>query len=230
MNSTMTKWNELRWSPRFTVPALFALVLVVVGADDLRVATAAAHEGPALRALGDFISRFGLSGYMLGVSAALAAVAILAGRGAETLDAALRARRLAERAVFFFTAIAVSGLVCQGIKHLVGRARPKLLATFGAFHFAGPTWRSGIDSFPSGHSTTAFAAAVALSVLLPRWQAAFFAAALAICAARVLAGAHYPSDVVAGAGLGSLVAHRLARSFAERDLLPPAAAMPRVSP
>ena len=59
-------------------------------------------------------------------------------------------------------------------------------------------------SFPSGDAALAFGAAVALGIVSPRlrWPALLFAAAIAL--SRVVVGAHYPGDVLAGALLGSL--------------------------
>lgn len=59
-------------------------------------------------------------------------------------------------------------------------------------------------SFPSAHATTSFAAARAFSVVVP--AGALYAAAGAFAASRPYLGVHYPSDVVAGAVLGTAVA------------------------
>lgn len=59
-------------------------------------------------------------------------------------------------------------------------------------------------SFPSAHATTSFAAACAYSRLAP--PALLYAAALTFAVSRPYLGVHYPSDVVAGAVLGSAVA------------------------
>jgi membrane-associated phospholipid phosphatase len=58
-------------------------------------------------------------------------------------------------------------------------------------------------SFPSAHSTTSFAAAVAYGRLVPR--APLFAVAIAFAASRPYLGVHYPSDVLAGAVLGTSI-------------------------
>jgi membrane-associated phospholipid phosphatase len=56
-------------------------------------------------------------------------------------------------------------------------------------------------SFPSGHATSSFACATAMTRIAP--EAAFlFILAAAISAGRPYLGMHYPSDVVAGAALG----------------------------
>ena len=60
-------------------------------------------------------------------------------------------------------------------------------------------------SFPSGHTSTAFAIATSLSLSAREWYVAVpsLAWASAVGAARVWHGVHYPSDVLVGAGLGA---------------------------
>ncbi len=59
-------------------------------------------------------------------------------------------------------------------------------------------------SFPSAHATTSFAAARAYGGLAP--AAALYSAAAAFALSRPYLGVHYPSDVVAGAVLGTAIA------------------------
>ena len=56
-------------------------------------------------------------------------------------------------------------------------------------------------SYPSAHSTTSFAAARVLSRELP--TAPLYACAAAMAASRVYVGVHYPTDIAAGAALGT---------------------------
>lgn len=64
-------------------------------------------------------------------------------------------------------------------------------------------------SFPSAHASSSFAAARAYSALVP--GAPLYAVATAMALSRVYLGVHYPSDITAGALLGTLVAGRSGR-------------------
>jgi undecaprenyl-diphosphatase len=56
-------------------------------------------------------------------------------------------------------------------------------------------------SFPSSHSTSSFAAARAFGRLLP--PGPLYGAAVAMALSRLYLGVHYPSDIAAGAALGT---------------------------
>lgn len=103
---------------------------------------------------------------------------------------------------------AVAGLLSNGLKHLVGRPRPKFTHS-GEFQFS-PTLEFGLDSFPSGHSTASFAVASVLARHFPRAAWILYGAASLVAMSRVLRGSHFPSDVVAGAGLGVLAGYVVA--------------------
>lgn len=60
-------------------------------------------------------------------------------------------------------------------------------------------------SFPSAHATASFAAATAMSRLAPEMKLAFFGAAALMAVTRPYLGMHYPSDIVAGAALGTVL-------------------------
>jgi undecaprenyl-diphosphatase len=121
-----------------------------------------------------------------------AAVWLLGGCTAAALDRARRRRWL--RAV---AAVGAAYATSTSIKLAVGRRRPaledlpQLMAT--------PT---GL-SFPSSHAASSFAAARAFGALVP--GAPLQLAAVAMGLSRLYLGVHYPSDVAAGALLGTAV-------------------------
>jgi undecaprenyl-diphosphatase len=88
-------------------------------------------------------------------------------------------------------------LVSTSIKVAIGRSRP--LVEDLPHLMATPT---GL-SFPSSHSTSSFAAAQAFGPLLPRGPLLGAAAGMAF--SRLYLGVHYPSDVAAGAALGTVL-------------------------
>ncbi len=106
----------------------------------------------------------------------------------------------------FLFILATSGLTVQIIKHLVGRARPRITDTFFA---VGPSLMRGYDSFPSGHTTLAFSLAYILSSYYGRLSVVFYFIAMLAGFDRVKDGSHFPSDVIAGAFLGIAVAKLL---------------------
>jgi len=89
----------------------------------------------------------------------------------------------------------VGGVIAQGVKHAVDRARPN----------------GGRYSFPSGHTESAF---VTADVLLQRfgWKIGIpaYAGAVYVGAARIAEREHYLSDVVFGAAIGIASARAVA--------------------
>lgn len=68
-------------------------------------------------------------------------------------------------------------------------------------------------SFPSGHAASAFAFATAVASVLPAEAVPVRALAAVVAYSRVHTGLHYPGDAVAGAFLGSTLAHATVRAL-----------------
>jgi membrane-associated phospholipid phosphatase len=116
---------------------------------------------------------------------------------------------------YMFAAIGLTGLADTVIKRIIGRVRPSDL---GAFAYEPLSWRSEYASFPSGHTANVFATLVAVGLIFPRARPALWVYALAIAASRVIGGAHFLSDVMAGAAFGAFGAIVIRDWFAARRL------------
>ena len=225
--SCLRRWRSPRTARRDEGHRRFdaLMILVVIGlvltvaiqADE--AAARGVHGLPAwLKAVIGQITYLGLSGYMFTLAGLTLFGALLArrqGRGANFDRACLF---LAERAGFLIAVLAFSGIASQVIKHLFGRARPSLIDMVGPFHFDLMALNSTYASMPSGHAVSAFAMAVSLGWMAPRLRWPLLGLALLIAISRVVISAHYPSDVIAGAGLGTACAIILRRAFALRGL------------
>lgn len=168
------------------------------------------------------LTDLGFSGVVLWPLGLALAYALLLTHAGDAMTRRLAAS-LAARVGFLFLAIAPVGLGVSLFKHVLGRARPH-----AALALPGPNpeqtlhlfaFKSSFAAFPSGHSTTTFAAAVAFAALFPRARAWLIALALPVAATRVALGSHFPSDVIAGAAIGSAFALWMIRVFAARRLV-----------
>lgn len=108
------------------------------------------------------------------------------------------------------------GLEKAVVKQLVDRERP-FTSVGSDIEVRGPAF-SG-ESFPSGHSTTAFALATLLCAFVPpKWRALPITWALIVAIARLYYGEHNVLDVVAGAALGTMFATALWFAFLNREV------------
>ena len=95
----------------------------------------------------------------------------------------------------------------RALKNLIKRPRPYAALDGIGARDRGHQGDDVLDptSFPSGHTSTAFAIATSLSLSYPKWYVVVPSAAWATTAglARIWHGVHYPTDVLAGAAIGA---------------------------
>jgi len=105
-------------------------------------------------------------------------------------------------ALFLFGTVAVSGIAADIVKWTLGRYRPSELFERGLYGFDFLHIDRALTGFPSGHTTTVFALAMAIAYLWPKWSVFAWIFAILVGISRIVIGAHYPSDVMSGAVIG----------------------------
>lgn len=87
---------------------------------------------------------------------------------------------------------------------LVQRPRPFLMLT-DVHNLIGVDGIEDLRAFPSGHAIFFFAMAMAVYRFDKRWGVVFFTGAMLMGVARIIGGVHWPSDIIVGALIGTLV-------------------------
>ncbi len=136
--------------------------------------------------------RYGF-GHVFGVALAYFAILALHPRGWRAANAAL-------------AGVIAAAAIANFAQGAIGRLRPNQADSQWAFTqpTLNPFTRKEVG-FPSGEAATGLALAVVLTRLAPRGWPAFYACGGLAAISRLINGAHYPSDVAAGAMLGWLV-------------------------
>lgn len=112
-----------------------------------------------------------------------------------------------------FSVFIARGVLTELIRHFYHRPRP-----FSVMHVnqlvAESNW-----SFPSGHATFFFALSTIVYFHNKKWGMGFFFASLILTLSRVVAGVHYPLDIVGGAFIGvicGLIVNWASKKFLSR--------------
>jgi len=218
---TRPRRAKLPAPPAHTVAAAVVVGAVIIASMFLLDSSAsdwARHLPPRFIEAFEQITDFGLSGWFLyPLGFILLAIAAVASPGSTHLAQGVFAA-LGARFGFLFVAIALPGLFTTIVKRLIGRARPYVGGYDNPFLYKPFIWQPAYASMPSGHATTAAAAAIAIGALWPRLRPLMWLYALLIMFSRVVVVAHHPSDVLAGALVGAVGALVLRRFFAARRL------------
>lgn len=152
----------------------------------------------------NMITHFGLALYVLIPLGLIALAKKFIQRKNISVSFSKKLDKIGAYAWFLIATVAISGIVGQILKFVIGRARPKLFLEHGSqyfqhFHMPGYDFAS----MPSGHSITVAAFYAGLIYILPRFRVLWVFLALLIAFSRVALGSHYPSDVVFGLAVGS---------------------------
>ncbi|MGL2994627.1 phosphatase PAP2 family protein [Flavobacterium sp. TSSA_36] len=108
--------------------------------------------------------------------------------------------KLKKEALFIGESVAASVFITIALKEAIKRERP-----FVTYPEIQKLTTAGGYSMPSGHTSIAFATATSLSMAYPKWYVIVpsFGWATAVGYSRMHLGVHYPTDVMAGALIGS---------------------------
>ena len=207
-----------RWSFTIAGGCFLIAFFVTMTMFDAQAITAARELPPDFIAAARVFTTLGKGGWFL-VPLPLLMIALClmpAGlpRWAQMIFAAIFAR-----AAFVALAIGIPYGFNALIKQLIGRARPFVGGSANAYLYDPFNWTAAYASFPSNHATTVCAAAFSIGALFPRTRVAMWTYAVLIIVSRVIVTAHHPSDVMAGALVGTMGALIVRNYFASRRIV-----------
>ncbi len=181
-------WQGREW----LVFAGSTAALATMSLADESISDSARDRGPTSGFVGDVYNQFGGGGSFLLLGGFYLAGVI--GKDSKAKNVCLDG---------LAASLIATGMITPVIGTLVGRERPT--EEQGAYSFKPFDGRS----FPSGHSTQAFAVASVIATSYDQlWvKAAAYGLATMTAWERVRRGKHFPTDVVAGAAIGTLVGH-----------------------
>jgi membrane-associated phospholipid phosphatase len=109
-------------------------------------------------------------------------------------------REMFRNAIVILAGEAISSGLTLAVKYSVNRDRP-----YTTYSDILKKTSGGSPSFPSGHTSSAFATATSLSLAYPKWYIIVpsFTWAGTVAYSRMHLGVHYPSDVLTGAVIGA---------------------------
>jgi len=192
-----TSFNRyLHW---FTHPAFGLVWLVLIMLSYLFADTQIAyffydHANPTTSELAQDITTLGVVNYYLFIFLGFYFIGLFV----------LKNQKFANKALYLFLCILLPAMVCDGLKMILGRARPTLLFHQNIYGFQFLKFHHAMMSFPSGHATTIAALMTGLSFLKPRFWGYFLLIAWVVAFTRIFITAHYLSDVMAGWYIGTL--------------------------
>jgi membrane-associated phospholipid phosphatase len=107
---------------------------------------------------------------------------------------------LKRKGIFMVEAFCVNAFTTTALKLAFNRDRP-----FVTYPYLDKQAEAGSYSLPSGHTSSAFTLATSLSMAYPKWYVIVpsYVYACAAGYSRMHLGVHYPSDVLAGAIVGT---------------------------
>ncbi len=149
----------------------------------------------------------GTTHFMQGVSNSTTAISFAAPAGLFVASVIRHDSLMQQKSFYVLESIAAGSAVAIVLKYVVNRPRPSTKDSLII-----PASDMGSPSFPSGHTSLAFATATSLSLAFPKWYVIIpsYLWAASVGFSRMYLGVHYPTDVLAGAiiGSGSAVACR----------------------
>jgi membrane-associated phospholipid phosphatase len=127
------------------------------------------------------------------------------------LFAFLLYRKQKRLAMLILAAYLSSGLFTQILKNIIYAPRPRIYFEASQYLFRLDNFGNsggGSSSFPSGHTTSAFALATVLAVYFKNkyWSILLLVAAALVGYSRIYLAQHFPADVLAGAFIGTVFA------------------------
>ena len=103
------------------------------------------------------------------------------------------------RVFYVLASIILGEALVGGVRFIYQQPRP-----FEIFNLPNQLlYHSMGNAFPSGHATAAFALATAAFLWNRKWGAILYGAAFLVGTSRVIGGIHWPTDIIAGAIIGS---------------------------